>query len=298
MIDNKLRAYIELHISVVLYGFTAILGDLISISALSLVWWRVLITSLSFLLILRNISFIRCFSRAQIRSYLFIGFLIAAHWVCFYSSIKLAKASIALACMGTISIFTALLEPYIMKHRFQAAEILTGLFVIPGIYLIAQATDVSMHNGIWVGLIASALVAWFSTLNKKHIMKGKEIEISCLELSSATLTCSIVLLVLYVNGSFTNFWPQENDWIYLLILSLFCTTLAFLLSLRPLNYISTFSSNLIFNLEPLYGILLAIIILKEHQDLNTSFYIGVGIILSSVFIFPLISKSKSYDTNQ
>jgi drug/metabolite transporter (DMT)-like permease len=200
--------------------------------------------------------------------------------------------------MGTISIFTAFLEPYIMKQKYEFTEIITGLFIIPGIYLIAQATEVSMHMGIWVGLLASGLVAWFSTLNKKHIVQGKEIEISCLELSSATLTCSVVLFFLYVNGSVSNFWPQGYDWTYLLILSLVCTTLAFVLSLRPLNYISTFSSNLIFNLEPLYGILLAIIILKEHKDLHISFYIGVGIILSSVILFPLISKRKPHDTNQ
>lgn len=287
------RAYLELHFAVFLYGFTAILGDLISISAISLVWWRVLLASTSFWLLIRSFQKIKNLGKKYIKNYIIIGGIIALHWVCFYGAIKLSNASIALITFGTTSLFTSLIEPLLITKKLKPTELLVGLFIIPGVYLITDSTAIELRIGIWVGLFSAFLAALFSTLNKKHIQKGKELEISCVELSASWVWMCLALPFYFLIEGDVLFIPTPYDWMYLLILSIVCTTIAFMLSLRPLNYISAFSSNLIFNLEPVYGILLAAVILGEHEQLNLQFYIGVVIILLGVFLFPILNKKKS-----
>lgn len=285
------RAYLELHIAVLLYGLTAILGDLIQLTALSLVWWRVLITSISLLLLIRIFRLFKEVPIKVILQFMGIGVLVALHWVCFYGAIKLANASISLICMATTSLFTSVLEPLIMRTKVKGYELILGLLIIPGMILIVNNVDFSMMNGIWVGLLAAALAALFGTLNKKMVGKTNEKNITFLELGSAWLFLSLVLpIFIAFSEEPIQFWPNTMDWVYLIILSLLCTTLAYILSLRALHHLSAFAANLTINLEPVYGIILAFIFLDDHKELNLNFYLGVGIILLAVFSYPFLRK--------
>jgi drug/metabolite transporter (DMT)-like permease len=291
--DPIRRAYLELHIAVFLFGFTAILGDLIQLSAVVLVWWRVLLTSISLLFLIRLGRLFRELPRRTIGQYMSIGVLVALHWVAFYGSIKLANAAIALICMATTSFFTSLLEPLIMRQKVQGYELFLGLLIIPGMAMIVNNTDAAMNLGILAGLAAAFLAALFATFNKRLIGRTSEMNITFLELGSAWLFLSLVLPFYLLRGEGSQvFWPSGMDWLYLLLLSLLCTTLAYVLALRSLRHLSAFASNLTVNLEPVYGIALAWLLLQETRELSTGFYAGVAIILAAVFSYPLLRRRQ------
>ena len=281
------QAYFELHLAVFLWGFTAILGDLITLSALTLVWWRVFLTSLSIVPFARLGSILRDTGRRKLLILAGIGLLTGLHWVCFYGSIKLANASIALICMATTSLFSSLLEPLIVKRPFQWIELLLGIFILPGIYLITTDSGGGMMAGILVGLAAAFLAALFTTLNKRYMGDTSPARITLVELGAATLF--LPLFFLFQSGD-APFWPQPQDWLYLLVLALVCTTFTFFLSLRALRELSAFATNLSINLEPVYGILLAHFILDDADELNSKFYIGALIILIGVFSYPFLKR--------
>ena len=287
------RAYLELHIAVFLWGFTAILGDLIQLSALVLVWWRVLITPISLLFLMRSFRALRSMPRHLVLQYMGIGVLVALHWLAFYGAIKLANASVSLICMATTSLFTAFLEPLLLRQRIKGYEIALGLMIIPGMALIVNNLDISMMAGFWVGLAAAFLAATFGTLNKKLVAKAHPYQITFLELGSSWIFLSLILpFVLKANPDMT-FLPSRMDLILLVVLALLCTTLPYILSLRALHHLSAFASNLTINLEPVYGIILAWLLLNDNKELEPGFYWGVLIILAAVFSYPMIRKRYS-----
>jgi drug/metabolite transporter (DMT)-like permease len=283
------RAYLQIHLAVLLFGLTAILGDLIKVSALSIVWWRVLLTSASFLFLV-NLKYLKAIPRATILRLFGIGALIALHWLTFYGSIKYANASVALVCLATTSFLTSIFEPLILKQRFKSYEILIGLIIIPGMWLIVSDLKTNMMTGVYVGLSSALLATIFSILNKKYVDQIETKSMALVEMFSAFLTMSILLPFYLYYSTDVKFWMDGMDWIYMGVLVLGCTTLAFLLNLKSLKHLSAFTSNLIINLEPVYGILLAMVILNEHRELNTNFYIGVVVILTSVFLHPILKK--------
>lgn len=288
--DQVKRSYLELHFSVLLFGLTAILGDLIQLSAPVLVWWRVLITSLSFIFIV-NISgmFARVGKRDMLR-FMGIGVIVALHWICFYGSIKLANASIAVLCMATASFFTSVIEPFLLRKKFVWLDFAFGLMILPGMVLIVNNTRLDMLPGFWVGLLAAALAALFATLNKKYIHTARPLQISLLEMSSAWLFITLLSPVILSLDSTGPVMPTGRDWIYLLVLSLLCTTLPYALSVRALQHVTAFASNMVINLEPVYGVILAWLILGDHEDLNESFYLGTAMIIAVVFLYPIFRK--------
>jgi len=286
---NKIKiAYFQLHFAVLLYGLTAILGDLISISAVSLVWWRVLVTSLSLLFFVRFGKSILQLPRATILRFIGIGVIVALHWMSFYGSIKLANASVALAAMATTSLYTSIIEPWITGKKFQWIELVLGLLIIPPMLMIATNLDLSLMKGLYVGLVSAFLAALFATLNKKMVDAADAYQVSFLEMSSAFLFISFILPFLSLPKQ--SFWPTGLDWVYLLILALCCTTLAFVISMKALKHVSAFDANLVINLEPVYGILMAIVILKEHKEMSPSFYLGMVLIMLIVFAHPFLKK--------
>ena len=286
------RAYLELHIAVFLFGFTAILGDLIQLSALLIVWWRVLLTSISLAFIIRLGRLFRTLPPRKILTFMGIGVIVATHWVTFYGAIKLSNASIGVIAMATTSFFTSLIEPFVMRQRVKWYELALGLLIVPGMALIVSATDLSMIKGLMLGLLSAFLAALFATLNKRLITQSDERSITFLEMSSAWLFLSVVIPIWIIySGEPLNIWPPTLiDWGYLLILALVCTTLAYVLALRALQHISAFASNLSINLEPVYGILLAWLLLNENEELDTGFYLGAGIIVLAVLSYPLIKR--------
>ncbi|MCB0621027.1 MAG: EamA family transporter [Saprospiraceae bacterium] len=288
--DPTRRAYAELHLAVFLFGFTAILGDLIQLSALVLVWWRVLLTSLSLLFIVRLGKLFTQLPRAMVWKFMGIGVLVGLHWVTFYGSIKLANASIALVAFATTTFFTSILEPLVFRQRIKGYELALGLFIVPGMILIANDLDWSKLAGLLVGLLSAFLVALFATFNKKHISRARPVDITFLELGSAWLFLSLIVPYYLWKNPEALFLPSWLDALYLLVLVLLCTTLAYVLTLRALQHITAFAANLTINLEPVYGIVLAWLILKENEELSLSFYLGVAIILSSVFSYPFLKR--------
>jgi len=282
------RAYLELHIAVLLFGFTAILGDLIQLSAMVMVWWRMLLTSVSLLFLIRMGRQLRKMPRSLVLQFMGIGVLVAMHWVCFFGAIKLSNASITLICMATTSLFTAFLEPMLLRQRIKGIEIFLGAIIIPGMAMVVNSTGDDMLAGILVGLLSAFLASLFATLNKKLVSKADSMSITFLELSSGWLF--LTLLLPFFISSESVFMPSLADLGYLIILALLCTTLAYVLALRSLRHISAFASNLTVNLEPVYGIVLAWVLLNEHQELDPGFYRGVILILAAVFSYPLIRR--------
>ncbi|PPK88842.1 threonine/homoserine efflux transporter RhtA [Neolewinella xylanilytica] len=286
MAYSEKRAYLELHLAVFLWGFTAILGDLIQLSALTLVWWRVLLTSLSLILFVRIGKMIREIGRRRFFLLAGIGVIVALHWVTFYGAIKLANASIALICMATTSLFSSVFEPLIVKRPFNWYELLLGVFILPGIWLVVDGVESGMNVGIAVGLLSAALVSIFTSLNKKYIQSSNPARITFIELGAATL---FLTPFLYPLGG-DRFWPSPMDWVYLLVLSLLCTTLTFFLSLRSLSKLSAFASNLTVNLEPVYGIFLAYFLLNDADELSPTFYWGALLIVVAVFGYTAMER--------
>jgi drug/metabolite transporter (DMT)-like permease len=284
------RAWLELHFAVLCFGFTAILGTWISISALTLVWWRVAITSLSLILIMRGLGTLRKLPARRAWQYAGIGVIVSIHWVAFYGAVKWSNASITLVCMATTSLFTAFLEPLIFGRKVQRVEVLLGLLMIPGMMLVVRHIEASQWAGVLAGLTAALLAALFSTLNKKMISKASELEVTLLELSAAFGFISIVLGVFWLAGNGVQIMPAPTDWVPLIVLSLLCTTLAYVLALRALRHLSAFASNLTFNLEPVYGIILAILLLGEHRELHAGFYVGVALILGALLLYPWLKR--------
>ena len=294
--DKIKRAYLELHVAVLLFGFTAILGDLIQLSAVMIVWWRVLITCISLVYFVQFGKKLKSIPRDKIFKYMGVGVLVALHWITFYGAIKLSNASVALICFASTSLFTSFLEPAILGRPIEKLQVIMGLMIIPGMWMIVNTVDVAMMNGIYVGLLSALLAAIFSTLNKRLIDDADSYSITFLELGSAWIFISLLIPVLIWNGTDVQFWPVGTDWIYLMVLALLCTTLAYILSLRALKFVSAFVANLTINLEPVYGILLAIVLLNDHKELSPIFYMGVVLISAIVFSYPVIKKRMNKST--
>ncbi len=285
------RAYLELHIAVFLFGFTAILGDLISLSPTMLVWWRVLITCISLFFLLQFGKRMTKLSRKMLAILFGIGVLVALHWITFFGAIKYSNASVALIALATASFFTAFIEPLILKKPFSWVEVGLGFMIMPGMALVVSNIDLSMYIGIYLGLISCLLAVLFSVLNKKYIDDADPMTITFVELGAAWLFISVCLPFIYLGSDEPiNFWPTSMDFIYLLVLALACTTLAYILSLRALKHLTAFATNLTINLEPVYGIILAWIILQENEELNLGFYIGCALIVLVVFAYPFLKK--------
>lgn len=284
------RAFLELHFAVLLYGFTAILGDLISLPATVLVWWRVWMTSISLFFLIRFGQTLKVIPRSLILQYMGIGVIVAVHWITFFGSIKYANASIALVCLATGSFFTSILEPLMTQTKFKWYEIFLGALVIPGMALIVQSLEVRMLTGVWLGLLSSILAVLFSILNKQRIDKADPYSITFLEMTSAGLFISLIFPFYFYHNESLSFFPNGMDWFYLLFLALACTTLAYVLNLRALKQVSAFAANLTINMEPVYGIILAAILLQENKELAPDFYIGVVIIMAAVFGYPFLKN--------
>jgi len=277
------NAFLQLHAAVFLAGFTGVLGRLIELNEGWLVWYRMLLSAvLLLLLMLLRKQTIRIERKYLLRC-IGIGALIALHWVFFYGSVKYANVSIALVCFAATGSFTAFLEPLILKRRIDLTEVLLGLLVLLGIYLIFHF-DVQYKTGILFGVAAAFLSALFPIYNKKLIQHVPVSALTLYELSGGLLLLSLVLPFYLQFSLATKHLPSLNDWFWLLMLALFCTVLAVQLSVNALKKISPFTANLTYNLEPVYGIALAFIIYHEEKELGDGFVWGILLIVASVVI--------------
>ena len=279
--------------AIFLAGFTGILGRLITLNEGMLVWYRMLFTIIALWLIVfisRNRESVT--QKELVKMYL-VGAIVALHWVFFYGSIKYANVSIGLVCFSAVGFFTALLEPLILGRRIIPAELILGILVMIGIYFIFHF-DPRYKTGILLGIISSLLATAFTIFNKILLKQHSARQVTLHELTGGWLSLTVLLPVYLYAFPVQQFLPSWSDTGWLIVLSLFCTVLAFNLSMSALRKISPFTVNLSYNLEPLYGILLAFIIYREDRELEKGFYIGISIILFTVILQSIrIWKMKS-----
>lgn len=277
------KAFLQLHAAIFLAGFTGILGRLIELNEVLLVWYRMMFAAFALLLITIITKKIIKLHFSEMLRLIGIGGIVALHWVFFYGSIKYSNVSVSLVCFSAIGFFSALLDPLLSKRKFEWIELLLGLMVIIGIYLMFHF-DPHFRTGILFGMISSLLAAIFPILNKKMMDKHQPEIITFYEMSGGFFLLTL-LLPFYLAFFPTQYLlPSTSDLIWLLVLSLFCTVLAFNLSVRSLTKISPFTVNLSFNLEPVYGIALAFIFFKEYEEVGIPFYIGIAIIFLTVVL--------------
>lgn len=283
------RAYIYMHTAILLWGLTGIFGRAIHMSFGSIVWYRMLIASIGLLLILLYKRTFKLINPKDIFRIGFTGFIVMVHWLAFYAAIKVSNVSVTLSCFASVSLFTALLDPLMNKRRIDRIEIVLSVFVLIGIYIIFTAQQFYFW-GIVLSIASAVLGAVFTINNKKFLYTYDASLITFYELFFGWIT---IVILGFFDFSFLEInlaIPSALDFYFLLILSLLCTTVAFTISLKALKSLNPFILNLSVNLEPIYSIILAILIFKENEMLNTGFYIGTFIILISVFIHALHSK--------
>lgn len=292
MKTNSIKDYFQLHLVVLIAGFTAILGALISAHSLSVVFFRTLLASggLFIYLYLKNVS-IKVSTKAT-SQLLATGGIIALHWFTFFYAAKISTVAICLAGFSTGSLWTSLLEPIWDKRKIRVIEVGLGLMVIVGLYLIFLF-EVNHIMGLFVGIFSAFLSALFSVINSRFATKHSPQIITFYEMLGATIFTFVPVVYLFFEGSADfKIIPQGLDWLWILILALVCTVYAFAEGVELIRKFSAFTFNLTLNLEPVYGIILAYLIFGEKEQMTTGFYAGTFIILASVLLYPLLKKSK------
>ncbi|MCB1600585.1 MAG: DMT family transporter [Lysobacterales bacterium] len=286
------RAQWQIHFCVLLWGFTAILGKLISLPALALVVWRMLLVALVLALVPRVWRGLTRLSPRMLLGFAGIGVVVALHWLTFYGAIKLANASVAVTCIALAPVFLALVEPLITDKRFDARELALGIAVVPGVALVVGGVAPDMRLGVAVGTLSALLVAIFGSLNKRYIERADPLTVTAIELGAGALFLFLLGLLVPALGDPLP-WPSSADAGLLLLLALACTLLPFALSLVALRQLSAYSAQLAINLEPVYAILLAIPLLGEQHELSPQFYLGVAIVLLAVILHPWLQGRAS-----
>jgi drug/metabolite transporter (DMT)-like permease len=275
------KAFLQMHTAVFLWGFTGVLGRAISLDSIWLVWYRLLITVISLWVLYFFLKKIRKISLPSALTIGGIGFILVLHWICFYASIKYANVTIALTCLSTTALLSSLLEPLVLRKRFDAFEIILGLFAIAGIVIIYN-THVQFSVGIVIGLLSAVLTVLASVLNKKIVDHYQPEQITLYQLTGGFLGLTVLLPLVYFFFPSNQLFPTSMDWLWLFILSWVCTIFTFFLYIRCLKKLSAFTLNLTLTLEPIYGIFLAFLIYKENKLLSNWFYIGFALIAIAV----------------
>lgn len=285
----KSRPYLHLHFLVFLWGFTAILGLLIELSFPEVVFYRTLIAFIAFIpvLYIAKVSF-KVAPKVIVRLIL-TGVIISFHWLLFFGAARYANASVSLIGLATTSLWTALLEPLARKRRISKLELLFGIVIIIGIYII-YIDDFSYGVGLLMSIASAFFAALFTVANSLFVKKHNPLQITFYETGGAFLG-SIPFVIWYVQSNNTSLaMPSNMDWGYLLILALVCTVYANAAWVNILKKISAFAGNLVINLEPIYGILLALLIFGQSEEMNPGFYWGGLVIILTIFAYPVVSK--------
>lgn len=285
------KAFFQLHTAVFLAGFTAILGKLITLNEGLLVWYRLLITVVTLWILYYFRKKIKRVSLKTALNIFGVGIIAVLHWVTFYASIKIANVSVALVCFSSIGFFTAIFEPLILKHRVNIVEILLGLLTIAGIYLIFHF-DPRFKTGIIIGIISAFLGCLFPIFNRGLLQRMSSETVTLFELTGGFLFLTILIPFYMLWFPSDQVIPGWRDFAWLLVLSWLCTVIAFNLSMKALQKISAFTVSLTYNLEPLYGILLAFVLFREDRSLQNSFYGGLSLIVISVMIQTILVYRK------
>ncbi len=288
MLSDNAKSYLHLHWIVFIWGFTAVLGRLITLDALPLVWFRMLF-AVGFIFIYIKIKKVPLkLPKKVLLKFLVAGLVIALHWFTFFRAIKVSNVSITLACLSTGAFFTSIIEPIFFRKKVIWYEIFFGLIVVFGLTIIFNVEGKYME-GIILALISAFLSASFAVINSKFVKDYDPTIISFYELLGGVLFFSI--FIMGTSGFDTKFFQlTNNDFMYLMILSSVCTAYAFIASTAVMKFLSPYTVMLTINLEPIYGIVLAVFIFKDKEQMSPTFYVGAAVILITVILNGIIKS--------
>ena len=293
MQNDKLKSYLSLHFIVFIWGFTAILGALITINAEALVWYRMLLAGifLGSFIIFKKESF-----RVPVKAFfklIFVGLLIALHWIFFFRAIHVSNVSITLSIFSLGAFFASLLEPIFFGRKVLWYEVFFGLIIIAGLALIMQV-EIQYLNGMYYALASIILGVLFTLMNGKLIADHEPAVITFYEFGAGVFFISIYFLF---QGKFTSdfFTLSMNNWLLILLLASVCTAYAFTASVKVMRKLTPYTVMLTTNLEPVYGIILAYFILGGKEKMSTEFYIGAIIIVITVILNGVFKHYKKDD---
>ncbi len=281
------KAFLQLHAAVFLAGFTGILGRLISLNEGMLVWYRLFLTTLTMIILFGLMKKLRKIPVKDILKICAVGFIAAMHWVTFYASIKYSNVSVALVCFSSISFFTAILEPVILRKRINWTEMFLGLMTLGGISIIFHF-DSQYKVAIVIGLVSAVLAALFPIYNRQFLKRVNVETLLTWQQFGGLISLSVLMPFYLQRFPVESLIPGLEDFLWLLVLSWFCSVIAFQFSSNALKRLSAFTVNLTYNLEPVYGILLAFMIYQENKLLSKWFYIGFAIIATALIIHIII----------
>lgn len=284
------KAYLYLHIAVLLFGFTAILGRFIELSGPMITFYRMGLTLLSLLFFPGIMVMVRKISARDRWRIFGIGVLMALHWATFFEAIKLSNVSVTLSCFASTAFFTALIEPWFFKGRIKPLEVFLGCLVVVGFGFVFGFVGAEFWKGILVAIASAIIISLANVFNKSMVQKHDVFAVTLLEFV-AGVGFLVVFLPLYLQQS-GEVWalPSAQDWLALGILALLCTTLAYTLNMKALQHVSAYTAALTINLEPVYGIVMAYLIFQENKEVSPGFYAGTAIILLAVFLHPLLQR--------
>jgi drug/metabolite transporter (DMT)-like permease len=293
MPNDKFRSQLLLHGIVFIWGFTAIIGKLISLEALALVWFRMLFAVFFIWGYIAYKGIEWRYSRKQIAVFLLAGTVIALHWFTFFKAIKVSNVSVTLACLSTGAFFTSLIEPMVSRKKIVGYEIVFGLLVVGGLALIFNV-ETQYVEGIVLALVSAFLSATFAIINAKLVIKHEPVVLSLFELIGGVLFFTFLLAY---SGSFSTafFQLSASDLVYLLLLSSVCTAFAMIASTALLRVLDAYTVMLTINLEPVYGILLAMLLFDQSETMSGTFYLGALVILLIVIANGILKSRKSAD---
>ena len=277
------KAFLQLHIAVFLAGFTGILGRLITLNEGMLVWYRLLITAATMWVLFSVKKKLQKLSFTDILKISGVGFIAAMHWVTFYGAIKYSNVSIALVCFSSVSFFTAIFEPLILRKKLNLAELLLGLVTLSGIYIIFHF-DTQYKTGIAIGIFSAVLAALFPIFNREFLKRINVETMLTWQQTGGFLTLSLLMPLYLYQFPVESYLPGWENLGWLLVLAWICSVWAFHLSASALKRLSAFTVSLTYNLEPVYGILLAFMVYKENKYLSNEFYFGFVVIAIALLI--------------
>lgn len=282
MLGNKSKSLLHFHFIVFIFGFTAILGSLISVNSYQIVWFRVLIAALTIIVVIKILKKSIQISLSQLLMLVFCGFLISLHWVFFFKAIKVSNVSVTLSILSLGAFITSFLEPFFYKKKIVKYEVIFGIIVAAGTIIVFK-TQLHYLEGIIYALIAVLFSVFFTLINGKIINYLPSLTISFYELSSGFFIISFILLL---RGDFSSELIKitQDDLLWLLILGTICTAYAFVISVDVMKHLSPYTIMISINMEPIYGMLLAYLLLGDNEKMSSLFYVGFFLIFFSIIM--------------
>jgi drug/metabolite transporter (DMT)-like permease len=283
--------YLKLHFIVFLWGFSAILGKLVSIHTLEMIFYRGVLAAAGMAIVIHFTKGSFAVTRVQLIRMLLVGALVALHWLTFFGSARISNVSVSLVGFATNSLWAALLDPWFNRKRIKKFELLLGLVVIAGLYVIFSF-DFHYAGGLLLGIAAGFTSALFSVFNSRLVQRVPSFTITFYEMIGIVITLGLTMLVVpAINPAYElQLIPTWQDWIYIGLLAGVCSIYAYSVAIELMKKVSVFMIQLTLNLEPLYGIVMAVIIFKQQEKMNLNFYIGTVVILSAVACYPYLKR--------